>query len=170
MVLRVPEGLVLKIPRGLVLKTNTVFVCRVAILGLIPFAFYSLFHTFAEMEKRAIIVGASSGIGREVALLLLAEGWHIGVAARREESLMELKAMGMEKDISVLILTVPASAAQNVLDAAVKTGRIDGVLNFSAAVLTAPPEVQIRDVDIFVELEKLLFRLKATEQKKKLRG
>ena len=75
-----------------------------------------------------------------------------------------------EKDISVLILTVPASAAQNVLDAAVKTGRIDGVLNFSAAVLTAPPEVQIRDVDIFVELEKLLFRLKATEQKKKLQG
>ena len=75
LVLKIPRGLVLKIPRGLVLKTNTVFVCRVAILGLIPFAFYSLFHTFAEMEKRAIIVGASSGIGREVALSLLAEGW-----------------------------------------------------------------------------------------------
>ena len=44
------------------------------------------------MDKKAIIVGASSGIGREVALLLLKEGWHIGVAARREESLQELKA------------------------------------------------------------------------------
>ena len=43
------------------------------------------------MNKKAIIVGASSGIGREVALLLLKEGWHIGVAARREEPLLELK-------------------------------------------------------------------------------
>ena len=75
-----------------------------------------------------------------------------------------------EKDISVIILTVPASAAQRVLDAAVSTGRIAGALNFSAAVLTAPPEVEVRDVDIFVELEKLLFRLKATEQKKNARS
>ena len=50
------------------------------------------------------------------------------------------------------------------------TGRIVGVLNFSAAVLTAPPGVEVRDVDIFVELEKLLFRLKATEQKKNARA
>ena len=75
-----------------------------------------------------------------------------------------------EKDISVIILTVPASAAQRVLDAAVSTGRIAGALNFSAAVLTAPPEVEVRDVDIFVEWEKLLFRLKATEQKKNARS
>ena len=72
-----------------------------------------------------------------------------------------------EKNITVLILTVPQQAAQTVLDMAVKTGRIEGVLNFSAAVLQAPPGVQIKDVDIFIELEKLLFKLKASEQKKK---
>lgn len=72
-----------------------------------------------------------------------------------------------EKNISVLILTVPPQAAQGILDAAVRTGRIEGVLNFSAAVLTAPPEVQIKNVDIFIELEKLLFKLKASEQKRK---
>ena len=49
------------------------------------------------MDKKAIIVGASSGIGREVALLLLKEGWRIGVAARREESLQELKATAPER-------------------------------------------------------------------------
>lgn len=45
---------------------------------------------FALM-KRAIIIGASSGIGREVSKLLLADGWFIGVAARREDKLLELK-------------------------------------------------------------------------------
>lgn len=44
------------------------------------------------MEKRAIIVGASSGIGREVAQLLVADGWHVGVAARRIEPLEALRA------------------------------------------------------------------------------
>ncbi len=77
----------------------------------------------------------------------------------------ELPAVAEEKNISVLILTVPQSSAQSVLDLAVETGRIDGVLNFSAAVLTAPPTVEIKDVDTFIELEKLLFKLKASEQK-----
>ena len=72
-----------------------------------------------------------------------------------------------EKNVTVLILTVPQQAAQAVLDAAAGTGKIEGVLNFSAAVLQAPPGVQVKDVDIFIELEKLLFKLKASEQKKK---
>ena len=33
--------------------------------------------------KKAIVVGASSGIGMEVARLLLKQGWKVGVAARR---------------------------------------------------------------------------------------
>lgn len=70
-----------------------------------------------------------------------------------------------DKGISVLILTVPQGVAQSVLNIALHTGKIQGVLNFSAAVLTAPPEVEIKDVDIFLELEKLLFKLKATVQK-----
>ena len=46
---------------------------------------------------KAIIVGASSGIGLEVAKLLLADGWHIGIAARREEALLELKKTAPER-------------------------------------------------------------------------
>lgn len=44
------------------------------------------------MEKKAIIMGASSGIGREVAKLLLADGWILGVAARRVDKLQNLGA------------------------------------------------------------------------------
>ena len=42
--------------------------------------------------KRAIVIGASSGIGREVARLLIGNGWTVGVAARREAMLQDLGA------------------------------------------------------------------------------
>ncbi|MDO4462840.1 MAG: SDR family NAD(P)-dependent oxidoreductase [Bacteroidia bacterium] len=42
-------------------------------------------------NKRAVIIGATSGIGREVAKLLHADGWFIGVAGRRLELLETLK-------------------------------------------------------------------------------
>jgi short-subunit dehydrogenase len=47
--------------------------------------------------RRAIVVGASSGIGQEVAKLLMAEGWTVGVAARREDKLKALGAAAVEQ-------------------------------------------------------------------------
>lgn len=41
-------------------------------------------------DKRVVIVGASSGIGREVARQFLKAGCRVGVASRREERLKEL--------------------------------------------------------------------------------
>ena len=49
----------------------------------------------SEMGK-AIVIGASSGIGREVAKLLIADGWTVGVAARRVELLQTLGAAAVE--------------------------------------------------------------------------
>lgn len=43
--------------------------------------------------KKAIIIGATSGIGQEVAKLLIQQGWHIGIAGRREEALQELQTI-----------------------------------------------------------------------------
>ncbi len=42
--------------------------------------------------KRAIVIGASSGIGMEVAKRLLQDGWTLGVAARRVELLQAIGA------------------------------------------------------------------------------
>ena len=42
--------------------------------------------------KRAVIMGATSGLGYEVALLLLSDGWKLGLAGRREENLRELQS------------------------------------------------------------------------------
>lgn len=55
--------------------------------------------------KKAIIVGASSGIGMEVAKVLLSDGWQLGIAARREDKLLELKAMAPER-IKVMTIDV----------------------------------------------------------------
>ena len=44
------------------------------------------------MMKRAIVVGASSGIGRALAKLLARQGYTVGLAARRESLLRELQA------------------------------------------------------------------------------
>ena len=43
--------------------------------------------------KRAVIMGATSGMGWEVAKILASKGWTLGIAARREEKLKELKML-----------------------------------------------------------------------------
>lgn len=42
--------------------------------------------------KKAIIIGASSGIGRELAKIIAADGYMVGLAARRTELLQDLSA------------------------------------------------------------------------------
>ena len=44
------------------------------------------------MDKKVIIIGATSGIGREVALIYIAQGWKVGIAGRREAELESLCA------------------------------------------------------------------------------
>ncbi len=44
-----------------------------------------------KTNKKAVIIGATSGIGMEVAKLLAQQGWEIGVAGRRIERLRQLQ-------------------------------------------------------------------------------
>ena len=47
--------------------------------------------------KKAIIIGATSGIGQEVARLLVRQGWRIGIAGRREEALRSMQQTNPEQ-------------------------------------------------------------------------
>ena len=51
--------------------------------------------------KRAIVIGASSGIGFEVARQLLNEGWKVGVAARRIDLLQNVGNVDAAEQIDV---------------------------------------------------------------------
>lgn len=62
------------------------------------------------MMKRAIIMGASSGIGLEVAKILKRDGWQIGVAARRADLLRE-----HFPDVPVEAIDVTAAEASGLL-------------------------------------------------------
>lgn len=50
-----------------------------------------------ESIQRALIVGATSGIGKETALQLLQKGWILGLAGRREKKLKELQQLAPER-------------------------------------------------------------------------
>ena len=50
-----------------------------------------------QQGKKAIVIGASSGIGLEVTKILMEQGWTVGVAARRVELLQNIGAAAMER-------------------------------------------------------------------------
>ncbi|MDT2502587.1 redox-sensing transcriptional repressor Rex [Enterococcus avium] len=62
------------------------------------------------------------------------------------------------QQIEIAILTLPAQQAQQVVDQLVDAG-IKGILNFTAARLTAPEDVIIQSVDLTNELQTLIYFL-----------
>ena len=70
--------------------------------------------------KRAIVIGASSGIGQEVAKLLISQGWTVGVAARRIERMQGIGAVAVEQ------IDVTTDEATTALERLInKTGGMD---------------------------------------------
>lgn len=77
----------------------------------------------------------------------------------------EIAKVIQEREIEVLILAVPAGAAQNCVDNAVMSPSLKGIIAFTPATVVVPDRILFYRVDIFVELEKLLFFLKEREEK-----
>ncbi|NLL52286.1 MAG: redox-sensing transcriptional repressor Rex [Peptococcaceae bacterium] len=63
-----------------------------------------------------------------------------------------------QRKTQIAAITVPADAAQDVADKLVKAG-IKAILNFAPVVLNVPPEIELRNVDLAVNLEVLTFNL-----------
>lgn len=62
-----------------------------------PFKIERFDYLCSKKMKRAIIIGATSGIGKEVAQRLLSEGWQIGIAGRRQSALEDFRQIAPEQ-------------------------------------------------------------------------
>jgi len=89
--------------------------------------------------KVAIVTGGGSGIGKAAALALLADGWRVAIAGRRQDALDQAAAEGGAPDRTLAVptdVTDPASV-KSLFDATVNAwGRVD--LLFNNAGIGAP--------------------------------
>lgn len=108
-----------------------------------------------KFSVEALFDVAPNKVGQEI---MGVHCWHID----------EIAKVMKERNIEVLILAVPAKAAQSVVDKAIESGVLKGILAFTPATVVIPDSILLYRVDVFVELEKLLFFLKEKEKQKQI--
>lgn len=74
------------------------------------------------------------------------------------KSIDDLEKFLDNNDVEIAILTVPAVNAQALANRLVDKG-VKGILNFAPTVVNAPGDVQVRNIDLTVNLEILSFNL-----------
>ena len=99
--------------------------------------------------KRAIVIGASSGLGNEVAKLLLEQGWTLGVAARRLEPLEQLRETAPER-VQTQVIDVTSDDATANFDMLIdKVGGMD-LLFYASGIgnqnIELEPEIELGTV------------------------
>jgi redox-sensing transcriptional repressor len=75
----------------------------------------------------------------------------------------EIESLVAEHDVAIGVIATPALAAQSVCDRLVASG-VTSILNFAPAVLSVPDGVDVRKVDLSIELQILAYH----EQRKAL--
>jgi redox-sensing transcriptional repressor len=76
-----------------------------------------------------------------------------GMAVRHID---ELSRVATEESLAIGVIATPAGAAQAVADELVAAG-VTSILNFAPCVLSVPPNVDVRKVDLAIELQILSF-------------
>jgi redox-sensing transcriptional repressor len=96
--------------------------------------------------------------GFQIAALLDADPGRIGSQIRglRVRDIADLREVVTEHGITIAVLAVPAAAAQEVCNRLVGAG-VTSILNFAPVVLSVPPHVHLRKVDLAAELQILSF-------------
>ena len=106
------------------------------------------------MSKKIIIIGATSGIGREVAKLYIAQGWQVGIAGRRAEELESLRKEAPQQ-VHTEIIDVTQEDAPARLQALIsKVGGMDIYLHSSGIGKQNPtltPDIELNTATTNVE-------------------
>jgi NAD(P)-dependent dehydrogenase (short-subunit alcohol dehydrogenase family) len=100
-----------------------------------------------EKIRVALVTGAGSGIGKAAALALLGGGWHVVLAGRRLQPLLDVVALSgtPERALAVSADVTQEASVLALFDAAVqKFGRVDVLFNNAGT--SAPPGVLLEDL------------------------
>ena len=76
-------------------------------------------------QKKAIIIGATSGIGLEMVKVLTAQGWQVGIAGRRQERLQQIQSKNLDVVATECIDITKEDAPRHLLTLIGKTGGMD---------------------------------------------
>ena len=126
---------------------------RVALVGVGRIG--SALFEYADFRRR----------GFDIVTVFDADPAKVGTVLRegvRVENEADLEASLAERPVDIVVLAVPVEAAQGIVDRAAAAG-VRGVMNFAPTQLHAPPGVEIRDVNMSMELEALGFALSQPE-------
>jgi redox-sensing transcriptional repressor len=111
--------------------------------------------------------------GFRVAGLIDADPTKVGqkVGGLEIQPVAALPGLVKTHDVVIGVIATPAAAVQEIADQMVQAG-IRSILNFAPAVITVPPGVSVRKVDLAIELQILAFyeQRKATLAEVKRRG
>lgn len=102
--------------------------------------------------------GGFASRGFRIAALIDADPSRVGesVSGLPVRHLDELPEVVREESVSIGVITTPSHAAQDVCDRLVSAG-VRSILNFAPAVLSVPVGVDVRKVDLSLELQILAF-------------
>lgn len=99
-----------------------------------------------QTSNKAIVIGASSGIGREIALRLIRDGWTVGIAARRTELLEPLRQEAPDRVFTARIDVTDAEAPVALQELINKTGGMD--LYFHASGIGKQNKALSEDIEL----------------------
>ena len=76
-------------------------------------------------QKKAIIIGATSGIGLEMVKVLTSQGWQVGIAGRRQDRLQQIQSQNLDVVATECIDITQPDAPRRLLTLIGKTGGMD---------------------------------------------
>src|SRR5918992_63732 len=131
----------------------------------------------AKVRKDLSYLGSygTRGVGYDVEYLLyqitrelgLTKDWPAAVIGTEVgglgvRHLDDLKEVATDEGIAIGIIATPPAAAQEVAERLVDAG-VKSILNFAPAVVNVAPDVNVRKVDLSIELQILSFHMQRTQ-------
>jgi redox-sensing transcriptional repressor len=137
----------------------------------VEYLVYQVSRALGLTQRWPVIIVGAGNLGRALANYggFLTRGFHIEAVLDSDTAVVgrqlggvtvrhvsELESVVTEHGVAIGVIAVPAGAAQAMCDRLVAAG-VTSILNFAPLVLTVPDGVDVRKVDLSIELQILAF-------------